>query len=245
LGAVWKLQHQPPRPATPLDIIERNGKVRLFETLLNEMDELNREMLVMVDLDELTVPEASDILQIPLDTAYSRLRAARRTLEEALVRRVGPFERRVGARSPRLEVEALVRAARTELRPSAADRFRVRATLLGRIEREGKDRASKDGPTSRASVWTRAMRTTLLSVLAVVIGMGICLGGLLIARSPVGCQARPPEPLRPPPAVSEPPREEPVGMAIAPPAEVSPQAADQPQPRVEASGKARAVFAAP
>jgi RNA polymerase sigma-70 factor (ECF subfamily) len=41
----------------------------------------------MVELDELTVPEVAEILNIPLNTAYSRLRAARQAFEEALARR--------------------------------------------------------------------------------------------------------------------------------------------------------------
>jgi RNA polymerase sigma-70 factor (ECF subfamily) len=40
----------------------------------------------MVELDDLTVPEIAKILEIPLNTAYSRLRAARQAFEEALAR---------------------------------------------------------------------------------------------------------------------------------------------------------------
>jgi RNA polymerase sigma-70 factor, ECF subfamily len=44
-------------------------------------------VFMMVELDELTVPEAAEILEVPLNTAYSRLRAARQAFEEALERR--------------------------------------------------------------------------------------------------------------------------------------------------------------
>ena len=54
---------------------------------MQELDEPKREVFMMVELDELTVPEVAEILDIPLNTAYSRLRAARQAFEEALERR--------------------------------------------------------------------------------------------------------------------------------------------------------------
>ena len=61
--------------------------MKLLWSLLAELDEPKREVFMMVELDELTVPEAADILEIPVKTAYSRLRAARQAFEEALARR--------------------------------------------------------------------------------------------------------------------------------------------------------------
>ena len=52
--------------------------------LLEELDEPKRELFALVELDELSVPEAADALEIPLNTAYSRLRAARLAFEAAL-----------------------------------------------------------------------------------------------------------------------------------------------------------------
>ena len=65
----------------------QNDQVKLLWSLLAELDEPKREVFMMVELDELTVPEAAEILDIPLNTAYSRLRAARQAFEEALARR--------------------------------------------------------------------------------------------------------------------------------------------------------------
>ena len=73
-------------PRTPLDLVEQNDKVKLLFTLLEDLDEPKREVFMMAELDELAVPEIADILEIPLNTAYSRLRAARQAFEEALVR---------------------------------------------------------------------------------------------------------------------------------------------------------------
>ena len=75
-----------PRPRTPLDFGEQNDQVMLLFNLLEELDEPKREVFSMVELDELTVPEIAEILEIPLNTAYSRVRAARQAFEEALAR---------------------------------------------------------------------------------------------------------------------------------------------------------------
>jgi RNA polymerase sigma-70 factor (ECF subfamily) len=73
-------------PRTPFDLVEQNDQVKLLFSLLEELDEQKREIFLMVELDDLTVPEIAKILEIPLNTAYSRLRAARQAFEEALAR---------------------------------------------------------------------------------------------------------------------------------------------------------------
>jgi RNA polymerase sigma-70 factor (ECF subfamily) len=75
------------RPRTPSDLAEQNDQVRLLYSLLEELDEPKREVFMMAEIDELSVPEIAEILEIPLNTAYSRLRAARQAFEEALGRR--------------------------------------------------------------------------------------------------------------------------------------------------------------
>jgi RNA polymerase sigma-70 factor, ECF subfamily len=71
---------------TPLEQVERCFELSLLERLLQELDEPKREMFALVELNELTVPEAAATLNIPLNTAYSRLRAARLAFEHALAR---------------------------------------------------------------------------------------------------------------------------------------------------------------
>jgi RNA polymerase sigma-70 factor (ECF subfamily) len=80
-------------PRTPLDLVEQNDKVKLLFSLLEELDEPKREVFMMAELDELAVPEIAEILEIPLNTAYSRLRAARQAFEEALARYAARQER--------------------------------------------------------------------------------------------------------------------------------------------------------
>lgn len=53
---------------------------------LQAVAEERRPVLVMVDLDEMSVPEVADALEIPLNTAYSRLRLAREELAAAVHR---------------------------------------------------------------------------------------------------------------------------------------------------------------
>jgi RNA polymerase sigma-70 factor, ECF subfamily len=79
-------------PATPFDLAQQNDQVKLLFSLLDELDEPKREVFVMAELDELTVPEIAEILEIPLNTVYSRLRAARQTFDEAMARRSAPHE---------------------------------------------------------------------------------------------------------------------------------------------------------
>jgi len=71
---------------TPLEHAERSGDLELLTQILDELDEPKREIFALVEIDELTVPEAADMLQIPLNTAYSRLRAARRAFDAAFAR---------------------------------------------------------------------------------------------------------------------------------------------------------------
>jgi len=71
---------------SPLDMTERNAELGLLESILAELDEPKREIFVMVEVLEMTVPEVVQALAIPLNTAYSRLRLARKLFEEVLAR---------------------------------------------------------------------------------------------------------------------------------------------------------------
>ncbi|HKO52291.1 MAG TPA: sigma-70 family RNA polymerase sigma factor [Polyangiaceae bacterium] len=71
---------------TPLEQAERNASVQLLIQLLNGLDEAKREVFALVDIEELSVPEAAAALQIPLNTAYSRLRVARQQFGAAVAR---------------------------------------------------------------------------------------------------------------------------------------------------------------
>jgi RNA polymerase sigma-70 factor (ECF subfamily) len=74
-------------PRTPLDLTEQSDQVKLLWSLLEELDLAKREVFILAELEEMTVPEVAEALEIPLNTAYSRLRAARQAFEASLARR--------------------------------------------------------------------------------------------------------------------------------------------------------------
>ena len=75
--------HEP----TPFERLRTNADLELLASLIAQLDEPKREVFELVEIDELTVPEAAELLEIPLNTAYSRLRAARQAFEAAVARR--------------------------------------------------------------------------------------------------------------------------------------------------------------
>lgn len=74
-------------PTTPLDVAEQNADLETLSSLLAEIDELKREVFILAEIEEMTVPEIAEALEIPVNTAYSRLRAARLAFEAGLARR--------------------------------------------------------------------------------------------------------------------------------------------------------------
>jgi RNA polymerase sigma-70 factor (ECF subfamily) len=84
-GASLSAEPKSSRPS-PLDMAERNAELELLENILAGLDEPKREVFVMVEILEMTVPEVVQALDVPLNTAYSRLRLARQDFEEALAK---------------------------------------------------------------------------------------------------------------------------------------------------------------
>lgn len=77
---------QYPQPPSPLELAEQSDQVRLLWSLLDQLDPPKREVFVLAELDEMTVPEIALAIEAPVNTVYSRLRVARQELEEALAR---------------------------------------------------------------------------------------------------------------------------------------------------------------
>ena len=84
-GASLSAEPKSSRPS-PLDMAERSAELELLESILAKLDEPKREVFVMVEILEMTVPEVVQSLDIGLNTAYSRLRLARQDFEEALAK---------------------------------------------------------------------------------------------------------------------------------------------------------------
>jgi RNA polymerase sigma-70 factor (ECF subfamily) len=70
----------------PAENAEKAEAVRVLHALLDELDDERREVFVMADLEQMSMPEIADALGLNLNTAYARLRLARQEFEHALAR---------------------------------------------------------------------------------------------------------------------------------------------------------------
>ena len=75
-----------PMQPSPLDLTVLSDDVRLLWRLLGELGPPKREVFVLAELEEMTMPEIAEAIGVPLNTAYSRLRVAREEFNEALAR---------------------------------------------------------------------------------------------------------------------------------------------------------------
>jgi RNA polymerase sigma-70 factor, ECF subfamily len=75
-----------PLPPTPLELTERAARQRLLLELLGELEPSKREVFSLAEIEGFTAPEIAEALDIPVNTVYSRLRAARQAFELALSR---------------------------------------------------------------------------------------------------------------------------------------------------------------
>jgi RNA polymerase sigma-70 factor, ECF subfamily len=73
-----------PSAEGPFELVVQRQATDLLHRVLAELDDEKRTMLIMVELEQTTVAEAAEVLDINLNTAYSRLRAARRALSSRL-----------------------------------------------------------------------------------------------------------------------------------------------------------------
>jgi RNA polymerase sigma-70 factor (ECF subfamily) len=67
--------------------MERGERIRLLYELMASLDAPKREVFVLAELEQMTGPEIAEILGLPLNTVYSRLREARLRFERELARR--------------------------------------------------------------------------------------------------------------------------------------------------------------
>ena len=74
------------RPS-PQDAAATAEGMRLLEEILAGLDEEKRDVLALADLEGLTASEIAQVVGVPVNTVYSRLRVARALLNEAVARR--------------------------------------------------------------------------------------------------------------------------------------------------------------
>ena len=80
------LAEQPVDSTTPQDEAARREAIRLLYAILDELDSEKRAVFVMCELEQMSAPEMAEVLAVPLNTVYSRLRAARRQFDTVLKR---------------------------------------------------------------------------------------------------------------------------------------------------------------
>jgi RNA polymerase sigma-70 factor (ECF subfamily) len=82
------LEHDPHdhHGQTPHEAAARVEAQRLLHAVLDTLDEDQREVFVLSELEQLSAPEIASALEVNVNTVYSRLRAARQDFEAALKR---------------------------------------------------------------------------------------------------------------------------------------------------------------
>lgn len=75
-----------PRSPNPHDDAARAEAVKVLYAMLEQLDDDKREAFVLAELEQMTVPEISEALAVNVNTVYSRLRAARRSFDQAVRR---------------------------------------------------------------------------------------------------------------------------------------------------------------
>jgi len=82
--------------ATPETLLADERARQLLMSLLSGLEERQRAVFVMYEIEELTVPEIAEVLDLPVGTVTSRLRAAREDFRARLARHRARTEREVG-----------------------------------------------------------------------------------------------------------------------------------------------------
>lgn len=75
-----------PKATNAAQQLEQHEAVLLLNRLLDTLDDDQREVLVLVELEQMTAPEIAELLGVNLNTVYTRLRAARQGFARALAR---------------------------------------------------------------------------------------------------------------------------------------------------------------
>lgn len=94
---VDELSNELPAPGpTPFEAAERAEAGELVLSFLEALPDSKRDVFVLCVLEDLSAPEASSILQVNVNTVYSRLRHVRAEFKQMLVEREAKIRRRNG-----------------------------------------------------------------------------------------------------------------------------------------------------
>jgi RNA polymerase sigma-70 factor, ECF subfamily len=75
-----------PKNASPMDEAARAQAARLLMQILDAMDEDQRTVFVLAEIEQMPVPEIAGAIDVKVNTVYSRLRLARREYDRQLAR---------------------------------------------------------------------------------------------------------------------------------------------------------------
>lgn len=70
----------------PDEVAAQSEALGLMARLLDQLDPLKRTAFVLAEIEQMTAPEIADVLAVPVNTVYSRIRLARREFEALLAR---------------------------------------------------------------------------------------------------------------------------------------------------------------
>lgn len=135
------------------DVFDRHQRVGLLERALDELDDDKRVAITLHVFEEMTGPELAATLGVAVDTAYSRIKAARRELQRALAN--------LGADANEAQLVAQMREATKPDRPT---RKRAAALVAARI---GVDAASLGGASAIVG-WKGVIAAVVLGASATV-----------------------------------------------------------------------------
>lgn len=77
---------------SPAEDAARRQAAERLESILGALDVAKREVFVLAEIEQMTVPEIAESLGLNLNTTYSRLRVARAEFEKAVARHVAGLE---------------------------------------------------------------------------------------------------------------------------------------------------------
>ncbi|AKU93799.1 RNA polymerase sigma factor RpoE [Labilithrix luteola] len=77
---------EPVDPTTPVESLNEKQARQVLHAILDQLDEDKRSVFVLFELEELEMHEVAQSLEVPVATAYSRLRAARASVDDAVRR---------------------------------------------------------------------------------------------------------------------------------------------------------------
>ena len=84
---IQSVQAEPEAPCqSPHDELERREALDILDTILHTLEDEQREVFVLCEIEELTAPQVASIVGIPVGTVASRLRRARQAFGDELKR---------------------------------------------------------------------------------------------------------------------------------------------------------------